>query len=204
MANRNYPASRQFSFHLLPVRLDGKITIGSSGAVSAITGKGIKTATKQGTGVYRIQLEDNYASFLKLNAHMQSTNSTGAAADPHGLTVGTLYIVTTVGNTDWNTAGIPTGITPAVGQVFALAAQPAAGTGRCKAYVPSNISNIQVAGNPNNGFMSKQPFTATNGGYITIVTQAATDASTTTLIPTSPNSGDEICFEIYLNNSAVQ
>jgi hypothetical protein len=154
--------------------------------------------------VYRIQLQDNYASFLHLDARMMSNGVTGAALDPNTGSVGTLYEITTVGNTNWVTAGIPSGITPAVGQVFALAAQPSSGTGRVKLFVPSSISNIQVVGNPNNGMLNKQPFQANSGGYITILCQAATDSATTTLIPTNPAQGDILLVDILLNNSQVQ
>lgn len=204
MANRNFPQSKVFGFHLMPVRVRCAITIGSSGAVSSVSGPGVAAVVHSGTGVYRIQLQDNYNSFLHLNARMQSSNVTGSAIDPNGGVVGTLYVITTVGNTNWVTAGIPSGITPALNQVFALAAAPSAGTGRVKLLVPSAISNIQVAGSPNQGFLSKQPAIQGSGGYVTILCQSATSSSVTTLIPADPASGEILLVEILLNNSSVQ
>lgn len=204
MANRNYPQSKIFGFHLLPVRVRCSINIGAAGAVSSISGPGVAAVAHMGTGVYRIQLQDNYASFLHLDARMMALGVTGSAIDPNTATPGTLYQITLVGNTNWVTAGIPSGITPAVGQVFALAAAPSSGTGRVKAAVMSSISNIQVAGNPNNGMLNKQPFQANSGGYITMVTLAPTNSSTTTQIPTDPASGDIILVDMLLNNSQVQ
>lgn len=203
MANRNFPAQRIFGMHMAPVRLDGTILIGSSGAVTSFTGIGIAAVTHDGTGVYKIQMQDNYASFLMMNTKMIGT-VTGSAIDPNGGVVGTLYQITTVGTTNWVTAGIPSGITATVGQVFALAAAPTAATGRVKLYLPSAITSVQPAGNPNTAWLNKQPFTAGSGGYVTMLCQGATDATHTALIPTDPASGETIVFEIMLNNSSVQ
>lgn len=205
MANRNYPSQRIFGFHLLPVRVRCAITIGASGAVSSVSGPGVATVAKMGTGVYRIQLQDNYYSFLHLNASMIGQAVTGSDIDPNAGAVGTLYEITAVGTTtNWVTAGIPSGITPAVGQVFALAAAPSAGNGTVKVSVRSAISSIQLAGNPNSGFMQKQPFQAGSGGYITIATLGPTAADDTALIPTNPASGDIVLVDMLLNNSSVQ
>lgn len=205
MANRNFPQSKVFGFHLLPARVRCAITIGSSGAVSSVSGPGVNTVTKTGTGVYRIQLQDNYASFLHASATMIGQSVTGSDLDPNTAVVGTLYEITILGTTtNWVTAGIPSGITPAVGQVFALAAAPTAGNGRVKLSVRSNITDIQLAGNPNSGWMNKQPFQAGSGGYVTIVCLAPTDATTTTEIPTNPISGDVILVDMLLNSSQVQ
>lgn len=214
MANRNFPQSRQWSFNLMPVRVDCKITIGSSGAVSAFAGQGIKGVSHVAAGVYQVQFMDNYAAFLSLESSAYGT-VTGSALDPNTATPGSLYQITTVGTTNWVTAGIPAGITPAVGMTFALLAAPTAATGRVKVYVPSAISNIQPLGDPNagvstsgqsktGGFFSNQPLNSTQGGYIAIVCEAATSSSVTTLIPTNPASGEVLKLSILLNNSSVQ
>lgn len=204
MANRNFPQNKTFGFHLLPARIRGSITIGSTGAVSSFSAPGVNTITRMGTGVYRIQLQDNYASFLHANFSMIGQSVTGSDLDPNTGAVGTLYEITIIGTTNWVTAGIPSGITPAVGQVFALAAAPTAGTGRVKVSVRSNITDIQLAGNPNSGFMNKQPFQAGSGGYVTICTLAPTSSSVTTEIPADPTSGDIVLFDILCNSSQVQ
>lgn len=205
MANRNFPQSKVFGFHLLPARVRCAITIGSSGAVSSVSGPGVAAVVHAGTGVYRIQLQDNYASFLHCSAMMIGQATTGSDLDPNAGVVGTLYEITVLGTTtNWVTAGIPSGITPALGQVFALAAAPSAGNGKVKLSVRSAISTIQLAGNPNSGFMNKQPFQAGSGGYVTVCTLAPTSSSVTTQIPTDPASGDVILVDILLNSSQVQ
>lgn len=204
MANRNFPQSKVFGFHLLPTRIRCAITIGASGAVSSVSGPGTNGVVRTGTGVYRIQLQDIYASFLHLTATMIGQATTGSDINPSAATPGTLYEITIVGTTDWVTAGIPAQVTPTVGQVFALLAAPASATGRVKLSVPSNISQIQVVGSPNNGMMNFVQNTPQSGAYITIMTRGATDASTTTLIPADPASGDVIMVDMLLNNSNVQ
>lgn len=204
MANRNFPQSKVFGFHVMPVKVRCAITIGSAGAVASTSGPGVKAVTHLGTGVYQIQLQDNYNSFLSLQATMEANAVTGSAIDPHGATVGTLYQIMSLGNTNWTTAGVPSGITPAVGQVICLKAQPAAGTGTVKALAPSSISSIQVAGNMNQGMMNNQPSQSLNGGYVTIVCLAPTSSSVTTKIPTDPESGNVILVDMLLNNSSVQ
>lgn len=198
MANRNFPQNKLFGFHLLPARIRGSITIGASGAVSSISAPGIASVSKLATGVYQIQLQDNYASFLHMTGNMMSLSMTGSAIDPNAGVVGTLYEITVVGNTDWETAGIPAGITPAVGQVLVLAAAPASGTGRVKALVPSSIASIQVAGNPNNGMMNNQPFQAGSGGFITVMCLDFSGALA------NPANGDIMLIDILCNSSQVQ
>lgn len=138
-----------------------------------------------------------------MHASVQGTVS-GSAIDPHGGTVGDLYQIVSLGNTDWVTAGVPSGITAAVGMVIALAAQPAAGTGTVKAFAPSSISGVQLAGDPNLGMLNLQPSVAGTGGYVTMVCVAPTNSTTTTVIPTDPASGEVIRFSIMLNDSSVQ
>lgn len=205
MANRNFPQNKVFGFHLLPVRVRCAINIGASGAVSSISGPGVKTVAKTGTGVYRIQLQDNYAAFLHMSASMIAQAVTGSDTDPNAAVVGGLYEITVLGDTNWATAGIPSGITAAVGMVFALAAQPSAGTGRVKAHVPSAIQSIQCAGNPNTMINNRNYNTVNQqGGFVTISCLAPTAADDTALIPTNPASGDVILVDLLLNNSQVQ
>jgi hypothetical protein len=204
MANRNFPQSKVFGFHLLPVRVRASITIGASGAVASSSGPGTKAISKMGTGVYRIQLQDSYASFLHMSASMIANGVSGSAIDPNAGVVGTLYQITVVGNTNWATAGIPSSVVPAVGQVFALAAAPSSGTGRVKAAAISNIQSIQLAGSPNSGMVSLLTQSQGNGGFVTIVCLAPTDAATTTLIPTNPASGDIVLVDMLFNSSQVQ
>lgn len=76
MANRNFPSQRVFSFHMMPVRIDGSISIGATGAVSSTSGKGVASATRVGTGHYQIVLQDPFNALLSLSARMKAVNAT--------------------------------------------------------------------------------------------------------------------------------
>jgi hypothetical protein len=204
MANRNYPSNRVFGFHMLPVRIDCSIAIGSTGAVSSFTGSGIAAVTRLTTGTYQIQLEDNYYSFLSFNGTMQSP-VTGSNVAAGSLSPGTIYQITALGTStqaNWVTAGVPAGITAAVGVVFKCAAT-SSGNGTAKAIGVSGISGFEIIGNTAL-MISNQPFQARAGGFITFQTLGATSSSVTTAIPTDPASGSTIYFETWLNNSSVQ
>lgn len=192
----------------MPVLLDVSIPIGATGAVGTISGPYVSSVTRMAAGIYQIKLQDNYSRFYLGNAQMISP-ITGSAADPHGLTVGTLYSITTVGNTDWATAGIPAGVTAAIGVSFVLAAQPAAGTGRMKAVSNSGIAKVELAGDPT---LTISPMVANSGaqGAVILVQclQAQIAAATTQgtpvqYAPADPTDGSVLKISMLLSNSSV-
>lgn len=77
MANRNfYPARGSLSREV--VKLYGNVTIGGSGAVSAVSAKGFTVAkTGSETGRYTITLEDTYTAFR--GAHVTVEGADDAA-----------------------------------------------------------------------------------------------------------------------------
>lgn len=206
MANRNFPSQRTFSFHMLPVRIDGAATIGSSGAPTLLArSKGIASITRLSAGVYRLQLQDNYYEFLSLNAGLRSPVTASAAVTGGSFSANTVYEILTMGTTtqaQWVAAGVPTGITAAVGVVF-KAAGIGAGTGTVKVLVPSTVTNIEILGNPQL-MLSNQPSQPNLGGFITICCYGPTSSSVTTLIPTDPASGSTLYFQLLMNNSSIQ
>ena len=63
--------NRQYTLEIDPVTLWLKINIGSSGAVSSFSGKGVASVTKESTaGQYTIKLEDGYMALLNVSAHL--------------------------------------------------------------------------------------------------------------------------------------
>lgn len=207
MANRNFPSQRQFSFHLLPVKLDFSISItGSSGALGATAnpGKGIASVTRLSTGVYQFQLQDNYASYLDANFNIQSRLGSSAAVS--AVSTGTVYSISSLGTTSqsaWVTAGVPSGITAQVGTIFKAASTAATGTGNVKPILEGNLYDIEIVGNPNL-MLNNQPFNAGQGGYITFGCLGPGGASTATPTFTDPASGTVITGSIFLNNSQIQ
>jgi len=211
VANRNFPQSKVWGFHLLPRKLDARVAIGSTGAPTLANSLGgIASITRLSAGTYRLQLQDNYASFLGFKVNFESP-VTGSAlavdASDALLSVGTVYQIVTLGTStqaDWVALGLPSGITAAVGQVFKAAATGAGtGSGTVKAIGKSGIRVVEIVGDPNL-MLSNQPAVPLSGGFITFQCLADTDSSTTTLIPTDPASGSTMFIELLMNDSQVQ
>ena len=204
MANRNFPASRVFGMHLMPVSLDMSVSIGASGAPTIQQGLGIASITRLAAGQYRIQLQDNYAKIIMVNARMQSPVS-GSDVAAGSLTPGLVYQITALGTStqaNWVTAGVPAGITAAVGVVFKCAAT-SSGTGTAKVLGASGINTVEMIGN-NQNMLNNQPFLAGSGGYVDIQCLGPTASGDTTQVATDPVSGSGMYLQILVNNSAVQ
>lgn len=187
--------------HLMPVQLDVQVPIGATGAVGTITGPGIASVTRLAVGTYRIQLQDNYASVLGVD-HKMTAPVAGASVAATAMVAATMYQITALGSTNFNSYGVPSGITPAVGVAF-LATGAGTGSGTVKAIGNSGIAAVEMVGVPNT-MIQNQPFQAQLGGFITIQCLGATSSSVTTLIPADPASGSTMYLKILLNNSAVQ
>lgn len=148
MASRYF---QQFFFSLnnMPVWLEGSCAIGASGAVSSITGSGIATIIKEdGTGQYRVKLQDAYYRFLEANI-TASGGVTGAAVAGGSFVPGTLYQIVSLGTTtqeDWEAAGLPAGVPAAAGVPF-VASDIGAGSGTVKALASSGVAFAEVAAN---------------------------------------------------------
>ena len=74
-----------------------------------------------------------------------------------GLTLNAIYVIVLVGTTtlaQWQTAGLPIGITPAVGVAFVAAATSFSGTGKVEASLNSHIGSIELIGDPNQTIIS--------------------------------------------------
>ena len=197
MANRNYASQKMFTGHVMPVLLDGRASIGASGAPSNLIGPYIKSIDRLGAGLYQIQAQDNYSGVFSACAQCQVAE-TGAALDPNLGVVGDAYIITVVGDTDWATAGVPEGVEPAIGLGFGLAAAPAAGTGRVKAVAQSGIMAIEIVGDPN---LESDPMLDNGPAAGAIVLLQCYDSAGA---PADPADGSTLRFQIYLSNSSVQ
>jgi hypothetical protein len=206
LANRNFVSQRIFNLHVMPVHLDAVVDIGASGAptMESGSGKGIKAITRLAAGQYRIQLEDNYAKLLDLKVSMQSPVS-GSDVAAGSLTPGVVYQITAMGSTtqaQWVTAGVPSGVTAAVGVVFKAAAT-SSGTGTAKVLGSSGIIAVELMGN-NVNMLNNQPYVSLNGGYIDFQTMGPTATADTAMIAADPASGSSLVISIMLSNSQVQ
>lgn len=120
---------------------------------------------------------------------------------PTGFTFGSVDFSTNI--QDWQGVGLPKGILPTVGASFVATATGystgGGSTGLVQTPSVSGISVMEVVGDPNQT-LAPMPMggTANIGGWIMISFLAATNSSTTTLIPTAPAAGS-VCglsFEV--------
>lgn len=201
MANARF---NQFMYtkHGKPVRIDVQIPIGATGAVGTLVGgSGISSVTRLAAGTYKIKFVDNYNRYLGMNYDIWAPGS-GSDVAATALNPTSVYAITALGTTttaNWVTAGLPVGITPAVGAVFLCAATSSGtGTGQVVLATGSGLNHIEVMGDPNKTLFP----VGTQGGYIVIVCYAATNSSTTTLAVTDPANGSKLSLEIYLSDSS--
>lgn len=197
MAGRNLRNNRIYNWHVFPVQLDAQISIGSSGAPTLVTSStvpgssptasqmqsmGIQSITRLSTGIYQVQLADNYSSLLDLSAIFTAPVTGGAInvlASGAALSIGTVYQIVTIGTSttaDFIALGLPSGLTPAIGMVFKAAATGAGtGNGTVKAIGSNAVSRIQILGSSVDNMLNSQPFVqGSGGGYITFQTIGTT------------------------------
>lgn len=202
MANRNFAsAGKLYSMHVFPVLLDANFAVGASGAVSDLKGPAVQSVTRLAAGIYQVQLQDKYNKYFIGSAQLSSPAPGSDVADG-SFVVGTPYVITLVGTTDWSAVGFPTGVTPAVGAAFVATTVGGAGTGTAKAVTVSGISSVEVIGQPNLTITNSlaQP---NQGSIFLIQTLGPTSSSVTTMIAKDPANGSRLAITAYLSNSSV-
>lgn len=193
MANRSFTRN-MYTMHAMPVLLDCNVVIGATGAVGTTKGPGIASVTRLGTGIYQIKLQDNYNRYF-MGSWGFVAPVTGSAVNDGSFVTGTQYVITTVGDTDWTSAGLPAGLTAAAGMTFKAAGAGGAGTGAAKAVGTSGIYTVEVVGDTN--LMLAPQGAANMGGIVTIKCLNASGAAT------DPTAGAVMGLTFYLSNSSV-
>jgi hypothetical protein len=206
LANRNFPQSKVWGNHLMPVHIDCSASIGASGAptLQSDNDLGVASLTRLSAGRYRLKLQDNFAKLINLDVKLVSPVS-GSDVAAGSLTPGVVYQITAMGTStqaNWVTAGVPSGITAAVGVVF-LCAATSSGTGTAKAIGVSGIHQVEMLGQSNN-MLNNQPYVSNQGGYVDFQCLGPTAADDSTLIPTDPASGSIMYINVMVNNSKIQ
>ena len=198
MANRLF---QQFFFSLnhAPTYLEANCVIdsGQASKTRSLKGSGVKAISWVATGTYKVQLENHYFRYLGGVSGFVSP-TTGGTIAATAISPGTMYIIASVGTTtNWQTAGVPVGVTPAVGMAF-LCASASTGNGLAIAVGVSASSNIEVVGDPNT------TVTQTADPHFFIQTLAPVQGvSATTLAPADPANGSVLGLTIFLRNSSV-
>lgn len=162
------------------------------------------------SGIIVVQFQDNFnryffgtSGFVSPLEGTPISISTGSS-----LEIGVPYVIVSVGTTtlvQWQAVGVPVGIVPAVGVAFIATATSGAGTGVVELPTVSGITSIEVIGDPNATITSKAATVLgiSSGAYMVLQSLAATDSSTTTLVPTAPAPGSVVGLSFFMSNSLI-
>lgn len=154
-------------------------------------------------GYALVQFNNNFNVYLGGFTGFVSP-TTGATSG--NITNHNVYIIASLGTTtaaQWLAAGVPAGLTAAVGMSFvAIRTGAIGGTGTIIAAGVSGITSIEVIGNPNLS-IANSSIAANGGAYLLVQFLGATDASTTTLIPKAPADGSVVGMSAYFDRSTV-
>jgi len=191
MSNRKF---NEFflSLNADPVYLEANAVIdsGQTTGTRSQKGSGVSSIAKVATGVYKISLQNRYCRYLGGDTGFVSP-TTGGTIAVTAISPGTMYLIASVGTTtNWQTAGVPAGVTPAVGMAF-LCAATSTGNGLAIAVGKSGIFTVEVIGDPNTSITN---YTDPHFFISTL------DATGTLAAPTD---GSVIGLTIYLRRSSV-
>lgn len=158
-------------------------------------------------GFALVQMKQNFNYFLGSNAGFVTPVATSTKIDNSALTVGQVYVITTLGNSTaavWAAIGVPAGVTPAVGVAFvALTVGAGANSSTSRVMLPTTSGNtiIEVVGDTNTGVTTNVAGNA--GQYVMFQFSAATSSSVTTLIPTAPANNSVVGMQLWFDGSSV-
>jgi len=154
-------------------------------------------------GYALIKFKNNFNKFMGL-LHWQTNVLTSTSTT--SVTQHNAYVITSLGTTtlaQWQAAGLQQGLTPTVGQAFiAITTGSIGGSGTVGIPGVPAISQITVVGDPNQTIANSN--IAQNGGALIMVQfGAATNSSTTTIVPTAPADGTIIGMQFEYDGSSV-
>lgn len=181
----------------------GSITLSaatSSSTTGSITYQAVGSPNPA-AGLIVVQLQDNYNRYLGGYASFGSPLSGSTITS--GMTVGKAYVIVSVGastNAQWQTAGVPAYIKPAVGVAFIAQATSIAGGGAVQLSLAAGagIDHIEGVGDAN--LMNNYNGAVIIGGGGPGMTLISACFKNTVL--TAPTDGTVIGMNFYLNDSA--
>lgn len=184
---------QQFFFSAVhqPVYIEANCVIDSGQASGTRSLKGglVRSIVKKGTGVYQVTLTEPFNRYLGGTGGFVSAVTGNVAST--ALVAGTSYVIRTVGTTNWQTAGLPSGVTAAPGVGF-VATGVSAGTGTAFTTVGSGVAAIEVFGDPN------LTITNTTNPYFMITCYDYAGAAV------APVDGSVLGLTTYVRNSSVK
>lgn len=186
--NVTKPQSTWVNFTVTPTNGLGVTSVKSNGYANYVFMHTSTTPTSSNgilnpnppSGYAVIGLTNNFNYFLGARGEVAApATNTGTTST----TANTVYTITLVGTTtaaQWQAVGLPSWVTPTVGQTFvATATQAIGGTGTVGTAGVSNISGISVVGDPNQTIASSN-VASYGGAYLVLQFSALTAAGTIT------------------------
>lgn len=163
-------------------------------------------------GFILIQLKNNFNYALAGFSSLVSPVVNPTTSTTSGLTAGQAYVITVLGTTtlaEWQSIGLPAGLTPTVGQSFIATATGTGGSHTGKVGTPSasGITSIETVGDPNQSISNAS--VASNGGaWLLLQCLAPTVTSVTNafeapMIPTAPAAGTVVGMQLRFDGSTV-
>lgn len=227
MANRNFSNSRIYTGHIMPVLLDCNFVVDSTNGnglgirnlkgpyvqnvfmhTSATPGQGNSNSQSPGilitnpnplAGTIIVQLNDNYNRSYTGGHSIVSPIGTPSTA----VVIHTASIITSLGTAtlaQWQAAGVPVGLVPAVGLSFIAAASATIGgsaTAAPTAAAGSGVANIETVGDPN---ASLAPNPMSRQGYGAQLILQCRDYAGAIVAPAD---GSVISLSMLLSNSSI-
>jgi len=219
MANRNFMSNKLYQFEAYPVLLSCNFVVdaanGNGLGLRSLKGAGIlnvfmHTSATPGkgnggflnpnpaAGVIMVQLQDNYNRYLGgFDGRVSPVSGTPLTST----TAHTAYTIVSLGTAtlaQWVAAGVPVGVTPAVGVTFiAIATGTIGGSAAVEvvAAAGSAVDHLEVMGDPNTT-LSLQNSPVNGGGIIILNCFEAHVVS-------APADGSVVGLSFYLSNSSV-
>lgn len=158
-------------------------------------------------GYVLVQFKNNFNYYIGGFSGFVSPTINATTSTVSGLTIGNPYVITVLGTTtlaEWQTIGLPQGLTPTVGQSFIAIATGAGGSHTGKVGTPSvsGITSIEVVGDANQSIANSQ-ISQNGGAWVLLQTLSATSGSVTTSIATAPADGSILSMCFRFDGSSV-
>jgi hypothetical protein len=223
MANRNWASGGKiYSGHIQPVLVDCNFIVNPTDPTGVSFLKGpyveavyMNTSTTPAVGnpdpaagyIY-VKLADPYfRQYLGFAGGVSPVTGSNILIDGTSvMTLGVPYVISVVGNAtqaQWESVGLPAGVTPKVGMPFIATSTGLTGGALTSAVKAAGKIGIQVVEAVGNTSLSVAQKVGGKGGYIILQCLAPTSSSDTTLIPTAPAAGSVVTLGFYLSNSSV-
>jgi|LakMenEpi03Aug12_release.lakeMendotaPanAssembly.Ray.scaffolds.fasta_scaffold169299_2 hypothetical protein len=211
MANRNWLSNKMYQMQAYPCLVTVSFVVDNTlpNGVNFVKGGGVKavymntTGTPSATnpnpepGIVMIELQDSYerllGGFAQVASPLDGATTTSTVA-------GQLCVIVSLGTAtlaQWRAAGVPAGVTPAVGVAFVpLVSGVIGGSAAVQGMGTSGVSHIEACGNGNLSINRKD--SAVNGGGIVYM-----QALDSTGAKVAPALNSVVVASIYLSNSSV-